>query len=100
MSLVVVLSHVGGVDSDNISKSVDDWKIFESCSINNNGSVGTLLVESWINNLEGADESVTVDFVWECGINYDTIEMAWFGLEMGSFAQFDILVLLETRFSR
>ena len=93
MSLVVVLSHVGGVDSDNISKSVDDWKIFESCSINNNGSVGTLLVESWINNLEGADESVTVDFVWECGIDDDTIEMARLSLEMRGFAKLNILVL-------
>ena len=95
LSSVVVLSHVGRVDSDDISKSVDDWEVLESVGIDDNGSVGTLLVESWVDNLEGADESVGVDLVWECGIDDDTIEVARLSLEMRGFAELNILVLLE-----
>jgi hypothetical protein len=81
------------VDSDDISKSVDNWEILESGGVDNNGSIGTLLVKSWIDNLEGADESVGVDLVWECGIDDDTIEMARLSLEMRGFAKLNILVL-------
>ena len=93
MSLVVILSHVGRVDSDDVSKSVDNWEILESSGVDNDGSIGTLLVKSWIDNLEGADESVGVDFVWESGIDNDTIEVTWLSLEVRGFAKLNILVL-------
>jgi len=81
------------VDSNDISESVDDREILESGGIDDNRGISSLLVKSWINNLERADESVRVDFVWECGINDDTIEVAWFTLESRGLAQFNILVL-------
>ena len=81
------------MDSNDISESVDDWEILESGGIDDNRGISSLLVKSWINNLERADESVRVDFVWECGINDDTIEVAWFTLESRGLAQFNILVL-------
>ena len=81
------------MNSDDVSKSVDNWEILESGGVDNNGSIGTLLVKSWIDNLEGADESVSVDFVGESGINDDTIEVAGLGRGEGSFVKLDVLVL-------
>jgi len=77
LSLVLVDSHVGSVDSDDISESVDDWEVLELGSIDDNVGILSFLVESWVNNLQGADESLLIDFVWESGINDDTIEVAW-----------------------
>ena len=77
LSLVLVDSHVGSVDSDDISESVDDWEVLELVSIDDNVSVLSLGVESWVNNLEGADESLLVDLVWESSVNNDTVEVAW-----------------------
>ena len=85
------------MDSDDVSKSVDDWEVLELVGIDHNGGIGILLVEGWVNNLEGANESVTVDFVWESGVNNHTIEVAWLAGGEGSFAQFDVLVLLDTQ---
>ena len=94
LSLVLVDSHVGSVDSDNISESVDDWEVLELTSVDDDVSIGTLGVESWVNNLEGADESLRIHFVWECCINNDTIEVAWLTGGKGSFAELNVLVLL------
>lgn len=63
--------------SDNISKSMNDWKIFESLSIDHN--LAMIALCSWVNNFEGADKSVLMYFVWECSVSDNTIEMNWFG---------------------
>ena len=77
MSSVLVDSHVSSVNSDDISESMNNWEIFEFAGINDNVSELVLGVKGWVNNLERADESLRVDFVWEGGINNDTIEVAW-----------------------
>ena len=87
--------HVGSVDSDDISKSVDDWEILELVGIDDNISEGSGLVESWVNNLEGADESLRIDLVWESGINNDTIEVAWLTGDNRSLVELNVLVLLR-----
>lgn len=96
MSLSVIESEVGSVDSDNITESVDDWEVLESLGIDDNGGVVMLglLIKSWVNDLEGADVSLAVDFVWEVSIDDDTINVAWFRGNKGDFAQFGILVLV------
>jgi hypothetical protein len=81
------------VDSDDVSESVHDWQVLELVGINDNISKSSFLVKSWVNNLKGANESVRVDFVWESGVNNDTIEVAWFTGGQGSFAEFNVLVL-------
>lgn len=93
LSLVLVDSHVGSVDSDDVSESVHDWEVLELASVDDDVSVGTLLVEGWVNNLKGADESLRVDFVGESGVNNHTIEVAWLAGSEGSLAEFDVLVL-------
>lgn len=77
MSSVLVDSHVSSVNSDDISESMNDWEIFKFTGIDDNVSELVLSVKGWVNNLERADESLRVDFVWESGINNDTIEVAW-----------------------
>ena len=58
LSLVLPDSHVGSVDSDNVSESVDDWEVLKSVGPDDNVGEGTFLVKGWVNNLEGANESV------------------------------------------
>ena len=72
-------SQGGVVNSDDISDSVNDWKILKSGSIDDDLSpvLFVLWVKSWVNNLNRADESVTIDLVWECGISDYTIEVYW-----------------------
>jgi hypothetical protein len=96
LSLSVIESEVGSVDSDDITESVDDWEVLESLGIDDNGGVVMLglLIKSWVNDLEGADVSFAVDFVWEVSIDDDTINVAWFRGYKGDFAQFGILVLV------
>ena len=77
LSSVLVDSHVSSVNSDDITESMNDWEIFEFAGIDDNVSELVLGVKGWVNNLERADESLRVDFVWESGINNDTIEVAW-----------------------
>ena len=96
MSLSVVESEVGSVDSDDITESVYDWEVLESLGIDDNGGVVMLglLIKSWVNDLEGADVSLGVDLVWEVSVNDDTINVAWFGGNKGDLAQFGILVFV------
>ena len=81
------------MDSDDVSKSVDDWEVLELVGIDDNRGIGILLVKGWVNNLEGADESLRVDFVWESGINNNSIEVAWGTGGEGSFVELNVLVL-------
>jgi len=93
LSLVLVDSHVGSVDSDNVSESVHNWEVLEFVGIDDNGGIGSLLVEGWVDNLERADESVSVDFVWESSINDDSIEVAWLTGGEGGLGELNVLVL-------
>jgi hypothetical protein len=81
------------VDSDDITNSVNDWEVLEFVGIDDNVGVGSRFVESWVNNLEGADESLGVDFIWESGVNNNTIEVAWVTGGEGSLDELDVVVL-------
>ena len=85
------------MDSDDITNSVDDWKVLESSGIDNNLSPVLLVlwVKSWINDFDGADESVAVDFVWESSISDDTIEVHWISRGELSLVELDILILYD-----
>jgi hypothetical protein len=48
------------VDSDNISKSLNDWEIFEFVSIHDKLSEFSFSAERWINNLEDTHEEFFV----------------------------------------
>ena len=101
MSLVVVESESGSVDSDDVSDSLDDWEIFESLGVENEGGIvagvtGSLLVldvEGWINDLEGADVSIRAGLVWESSINDSSIEVLWLSRGKGSLGKLNIFVL-------
>lgn len=106
MSLVVVESEGSSVDSDDVSDSLDDWQIFESLGVENEGGVvagvsGSLLVfdvEGWINDLEGADVSLLVGLVWESGINDNCIKVLWLWGGEGSLGQLNVFVLFKFKF--
>jgi len=72
-------SKFGVMDSNDITNSVDDWEVLESGGIDDNLSpvLFVLWVEGWINDLDGANESFAVDFVWEGSISDNTIEVDW-----------------------
>lgn len=71
----------GIVDSNDITDSVNNWKILESSGVDDNLSpvLFVLRIQGWVNNLDGADESVAIDLVWESGIRDNTIEVHWIG---------------------
>jgi hypothetical protein len=81
------------MDSDDVSKSVDDWEVLELVGIDDDTGVCTLLEEGWVDNLEGADESVTVDLVWEGSVDNDSVEVTWLAGGEGGLAEFNVLVL-------
>jgi hypothetical protein len=95
LSLSLVDSEGGVVDSNDISNSVDDWEILESGGIDDDLSPVLLVlwVEGWIDDLDGADESVAVDLVWEGGIGDNAVEVDWIGGGQGSLVELDVLVL-------
>ena len=90
---------VSSMDSDDISDSVDEWKILELVGIDNNlGPVVFLLwVESWVNNFHGADEGWLSGFQdlleWERSIDDDSVEVALLGAGEGGLGKFDVVVL-------
>ena len=96
---------VSSMDSDDISDSVDEWKILELVGIDNNlGPVVFLLwVESWVNNFHGADEGWLSGFQdlleWERSIDDDSVEVALLGASEGGLGEFDVVVLKSKRVS-
>ena len=94
-------SQCGVVDSDDISNSVDNWKVLKPGCINNDlcPVLFILWVEGWINYFNRADESVAINFVWESSISDDTIEVDWVCRGERSFVQLNILVLCKDKFS-
>ena len=81
------------MDSDDVSESVDDWEVLEFVCVDDNTGIRTLLEEGWVDNLEGADESILVDLVWESGVDYDSVEVAWLTGGEGGLGEFNVLVL-------
>jgi hypothetical protein len=76
--LVIVHSHGGSVDSDDISESVDNWEVLKSVGEDDEVSPVVLLagsVEGVINDLERADESVLGHLVGEGGVNDNTVDV-------------------------
>lgn len=88
-------SQSGVVDPDNIADSVNDWEVLESGSVDNNLSPLLLVfwVEGWVNDLNRADESVAINFVWEGGVSDNTVEVHWISGGEGSLVKLNILVL-------
>jgi hypothetical protein len=80
---VVVESEGSSVNSDDISKSLNNGEIFESLGVQNQGSVvagisASLLaldIETWVNNLKGANVSVLIGLVGESSIDNNSIEV-------------------------
>lgn len=77
-----VESEDGSVDSDDITNSVDNGKIFEFVSVEDEGGIVvfasrflSLDVDRWVNDLEGADESLLVGLVGESGIDDGGVEV-------------------------
>ena len=71
------------MDSDDVSKSVNDGEIFESLCVQDKGGVIAVItsslllleVERWINDLKRADVSLLVGLVWEGCINNNSVEV-------------------------
>ena len=93
LSSSLVESELSSVDSDDVTNSVDDWEVLELVGIDDDRGVGSLVVESWVDNLEGADELVGLNLVWEGGINDDTIEVAVSAGGQRSLGELNVLVL-------
>jgi hypothetical protein len=76
--LVIVHSHGGSVDSDDISESVDNWEVLKSVGEDDEVSPVVLLagsVEGVVNDLERADESVLGHLVGEGSVDDDTVDV-------------------------
>lgn len=101
LSSIVVEFKFSSVNSNNITNSMDEWEILKSVSINNNLSVVRVLlgsIKSWVNNLEDTDESGLSGFedlfVWEGGVNDNTVEVAEFEFGGGSLGELNVIVLI------
>ena len=88
-------SESGVMDSNDVTDPMDNWKILESGGIDDDLSPVLLVfcVKGWIDNLDGADESVAINFIWEGGIRDNTVEVHWIGRGQGGFVEFNVLVL-------
>ena len=97
MGLALPDSHVGSVDSDDVSDSVDDGEVLESLGVDHD--LGELVglglgVEGGVNDLENADISILLYLVGESGINNNSVEVVvLIGGGEGSLAQLSVLVL-------
>lgn len=100
LSLALVDSNDGSVNSDDVSNSVDDWEIFEFVGVNDNSgvvrgvssSLGGFDVDGWVDNLQGADIGLLVDLVWEGSVNDHTIEVLWLSTGEGGLCEFSVVV--------
>ena len=93
------------MNSDYITESVDEWKVLELGGIDHELRISPslLLCElGWINDLHGADEHLVGDssglgldglFVWERGINDDTVEVAEFNRGSADLGEFGVRIL-------
>ena len=70
------------MESDNVSKSENDGKVFESLGIDDNRGMAAALgasIEARVDNFERADVELLVDLVREGGVSDDTIDMLGVG---------------------
>lgn len=94
----LIFSNSGSVDSDNISKSLNDWEILEFVSVHNELSEFSLGIVRWVNNLKNAHEQFLVslgldELIWESSINDNTVEVDFIGGGEFNFADFSIVIL-------
>ena len=95
--LVIIYSHGGSVDSDDISESVDNWEVLKS--VGEDDEVGPVVlfagsVEGVINDLERADESVLGHLVGEGSIDDDTVDVVSLSADDGSVVKERVVSVL------
>jgi hypothetical protein len=101
LAATVVEAEGSSVDTDDVTEAGDNGEIFESLGVEDEGSVvrsvtGALLgldVEGGIDDLEGADVSVLVGLVGECGIDNNTIDVLGLWGSDWSLSELRVLVL-------
>ena len=87
LSGIVVHSEGSSVESDNVSKSENDGKVFKSLGVDDDRGMAAALgagVEARVDDFERADVELLVDLVREGGINNDTIDVLWVSCGEGS----------------
>jgi len=105
LSGVVVETESDSVESDDITDSVNNGEVLESLGVDDNGGVvvigglGTRGVERRIDDLEGANVGILVGFVWESGVNNNTINMVSVGGGKADLVQVGVSVLLSGNLS-
>jgi hypothetical protein len=88
------------VDADDVANAVRDWEILELLGKDDDGGVVvvaglvTLLVEGGVDDFEGANILLLVDFVGESGIDNNTVDVVEVGGGEGHLGKFSVLVLL------
>ena len=105
LSLVVPPFHVGSMNSNDISESMDEWEVLKLGSIDDELGVfpSFLLGElRRINNFQVAEEhlvggswglGVDGSLVWESGINDNTVETAKINGGSGHLGEFSVVIL-------
>jgi hypothetical protein len=88
------------VDADDVANAVGDWEILEALGVDYDGGVVifsglvTLLVEGGVDDFEGANILLLVDFVGESSIDNNTVDVVGVGGGEGHLGKFSVLVLL------
>ena len=88
------------MDADDVANAVGDWEILELLGKDDDGGVVvvaglvTLLVEGGVDDFEGANILLLVDFVVESGIDNNTVDVVEVGGGEGHLGKFSVLVLL------
>lgn len=90
---LVIKSSFSSVDSNDISKSMNDWEVFELVGVHDHLSILVFTTKSWVNNLQDAHKHfVGFNLIWESGINDNTVEVAEVFSCQFSFAKLDVVV--------
>lgn len=93
LSVVLVETEGGSVESDDVTKSVDDGEVLESSGVDNDGSVGLFAgVERGVNNLEGAAVLVLVALVGEGGVDDNTVDVVGVLGDQGGLGELGVVV--------
>ena len=74
LSMSLVETEGGSVESDDVSESVDDREVLESLGVDHN-SGELLAVQGGVDDLERADEFFGVGLVWEGSIDDHTVNV-------------------------
>lgn len=98
LSIVFIpLSNNSSVYSDDISESLDDWKVLEFVGIHDNLGEFSFGIVGWVNNFKGAHEQFFLivfsdKLIWEAGINDNTIEVEFLVRGEFNFTDFSVVV--------